>query len=441
MCDVLFITVDSLRADHMGFLGYDRETTPTLDRLAGESVVFENATAHGPTTFTSFPSILTGRHAYENPEYPNLAGTTVAEQFRSAGYHTLSITSNAWTSPTYDYDRGFDEVHNLGRGPRSADSRWDRIRHRIGDTLGDGVVFRFVKGAYDRLRDINPDDRSEEDVIHDVVVDHLEREEQTFTWVHYMTTHTPYTPDPAESVPYVDEIPDIENQRGMIERARESPDTVPERDRRRLKNLYDASIRHLDRRVEDLLETIHDDTVVCITADHGEAFWEHGYFEHPPDLHQQLLAVPLLIKTPDVSPRRVEVPVGLSSVPATLRWLAGIADRTENALPPWGEWSSPVCSAVAHGSRWEPADASTDTLKVAVRDDNWKFIRRHDGDDTLVGLASDPEESENLASDNPSVVKRLSNHADEFVADFTFGQTAELPDELEDRLSNLGYVQ
>lgn len=440
--DTLFVTIDSLRADRVRFLGYDRETTPILDQLATNSVVYENATAHGPTTFTSFPSMLTGEHAYENPGFPSLAGTTIAEKFLEAGYHTFSITSNAWTSPTYNYDRGFNEVHNLGRGPRSADSRWDRLRHQIGDILGQGRAFKMIKGTYDRLREVKSDDKTEEDIIHDTVVDHLARDEPTFTWVHYMTAHTPYTVDPDYPVPYADTIPNTDRQREIIEQARESPEVISENERTLLSNLYDASICHVDRRIGELIDGVDiNNTVVCITADHGEAFWEHGYFEHPPKLHQELLEVPLLIWTPDTTGRYVEEPVGLSALSNTLERLAGVTDADGKALPPWGKWASPVCSAVAHRSQWEPEQAAREALSVSVRDGDWKFIEEPDGNQMLFDLSSDSRETEDVATANPSIVERLSSQAESFTDDFTFGEVAEVPDELKDRLSDLGYVK
>ena len=138
MRDVLLITVDSLRTDRMGFLGCDRNTTPNIDSLASDSLVYQQAQAHGPTHSVLFHR-YSPAHTYQTTEYPELSGETIAECTRDAGYHTASVTSNAWVSPTYNYDRDFDTVHSLGRGPHSATGPWDRLRHRVGDLLGDGV--------------------------------------------------------------------------------------------------------------------------------------------------------------------------------------------------------------------------------------------------------------------------------------------------------------
>jgi arylsulfatase A-like enzyme len=438
--DVLLITIDSLRADRTGFLGYDRNTTPNLDALATDGLIYEQAQAHGPTTFSSFPSLLTGTHAYRTTEYPTLSGETVAEWAQNAGYHTASVTSNAWVSPTYDYDRGFDSVHALGRGPRSATGPWDRVRHTIGDVLGDGVLFDLAKRGYDRFRN-KGETASTEDRIHEIVVDHTERDGPTFTWAHYMTVHAPYEPDPDSGVRFADEQPGEEAYRDLIDRARRSPETLSESERTLLSDLYDDSIRHVDRRIDDLLSAIDlDETVVCITADHGEGLFEHGYFEHPPELHQQLLHVPLVVLSPEVEPRSVTDTVGLESVPALLGRLAGFETPGSPLCPPWNEDSDPVCSAVAHANRFEPETIERDHLKLAARDDNWKLILSND-DPRLYDIGDDHDEDVDLSASTPDVRRSLAEHATAFGKSFVFGESREIPDEITDQLSELGYLE
>jgi len=440
MRDVLLITVDSLRADRTGFLGYNRNTTPNLDTLASDSLVYEQAQAPGPTTFSSFPSLLTGTHAYQTTGYPELSGKTVAEYARGAGYHTASVTSNAWVSPTYNYDRGFDTVHALGRGPRSATGPWDRLRHRVGDLLGDGVLFDLAKQGYDRLKKTgNP--ATEEDRIHDIVVNHIERNEPTFTWAHYMTVHTPYDPDPDGPLQFAKSHPDEEAYRDLIDRARHSPEAVSESERTLLSDLYDDSIRHIDRRIDDLLSAIDlDTTIVCLTADHGEGLFEQGYFEHPPELHQQLLHIPLLVHAPGVEPSRVTKTVGLESIPAVLATLAGFDGPNAPLCPPWEEPSDPVCSAVAHPSRFEPETIERSHLKLAARKENWKLVLAN-GESVLYDLADDPHEQVDPSESVPDTTSSLRKHATAFGETFVFDESSEIPDDLKEQLTELGYLE
>lgn len=440
MRDVLLITVDSLRADRTGFLGYDRNTTPNLDSLASDSLVYEQAQAHGPTTFSSFPSLLTGTHAYQTTGYPELSGETIAECAREAGYHTASVTSNAWVSPTYNYDRGFDIVHALGRGPRSATGPLDRLRHRVGDLLGDGVLFGLAKQGYDRLQETG-ETTTTEDRIHDIVVSHTDRTKPTFTWAHYMTVHTPYEPDPDDPLQFAESQPDEETYRNLIDRARESPETVSESERTLLSNLYDDSIRHVDRRINDLLSTVDfEDTIVCLTADHGEGLFEHGYFEHPPELHQQLLHIPLLVYAPEIDSGRITETVGLESVPAGLAALAGFDGPDAPPCPPWDEPSGPVCSAVAHPSRFKPETIKHSHLKLAARTENWKLVLAN-GESALYDLTDDPDEQVDLSESSPDTASSLRKHATAFGDTFVFGESSEIPDDLKEQLSELGYLK
>ena len=438
--DILLVTVDALRADRVGFLGYERDTTPAVDTLFErvDATVYDAAHAHGPTTFSSFPSIHTGQHAYESTDYPALDGKTLAERFADAGYHTASVTANAWVSPTYDYDSGVDDVHALGRGPRSATGRWERLRHRIGDALGDGLAYRAVKSAYDVVRDAGGSP-STEARIHRIVTDHRARPDPTFTWAHYMTTHAPYVPDP-DRAPVSDTELQQEHQRELVDRAREDPDAVSKDDRRLLSDLYDEAVSHVDRRIATLLEAVDlDETLVCLTGDHGEAFFEHGYFEHPPWLHQELLHVPLVLLGAGVEETRVEAPVGLESLYETLPALAGL--NVDPTLPPWDDPPAAVCSAVAHADRYTPETIRADALRLAVRSGDWKLHLPPDDSPDLYDIANDRGERDDVAGEHPAVVDRLRDRAEQFSEGFVFDGTAEVPQELRDRLADLGYME
>lgn len=435
---VLLVTVDSLRADHVGHLSDGETLTPAIDEFASQGTAYRQAMSHGPTTYLSFPSLLTGRHALTNPAFPHLRGPTIQHHLASTGYDTAGIIgSNAWLSPEYEYDRGFDEFHALGRGPRMANSRWGRLRHRIGDVLGDGVVYRAVKGLYDRFRDIETDDSTEEDRLHELAVDHLSTDGQTFTWVHYMTTHAPYVVDP-KGATFLNEIPTEAAQRELIEKARDQPASVSEADQELLHDLYRESVIHVDRRIGDLLAAVDlSRTAVVIAADHGEAFWEHGYFEHPPELHQELLHVPLIIADPRTDNGDVvEQPVGLESVPRRLCEFADVEPFDGVPTDP----STELFAAVAHESQRRPQHSTADSLQVAVRADDWKYIHRVSGSDELFHLGSDPAETSSVRGDHEGTATELRSSAAAFGESLSLDGDVDIPDELEDQLQDLGYM-
>lgn len=257
-----------------------------------------------------------------------------------------------------------------------------------------------------------------------------------------MTTHTPYEPDPETGPHFREAVPDAAERRDLTERARQNPADIAEHERTLLSELYDESVRHVDRRIGDLLSAVdRDDTVVAVTADHGEEFWDHGGFEHPPQLHQELLHVPLVVLPTEGTSETVADPVGLDALGPTLLGLASDDGPGTEWLPPWGPGYGQVVSACAHPTRFDSAVADPDALRVAVRADRFKYVRGPDGDGSLYDLSADPGEREDVADDHEAVVEDMDAVATEATASFRFGGDGEVPAELEDRLADLGYLE
>jgi arylsulfatase A-like enzyme len=178
---------------------------------------------------------------------------------------------------------------------------------------------------------------------------------------------------------------------------------------------------------------------VAITADHGEELWDHGGFEHPPKLYQELLAVPLLIHVPGGADGTVAKTVGLEAVGPTLLDRAGV-ETNRSVLPPWGNANDPVVSACAHSSQFEPMSVDPMDLRVAVRDGIQKYLRDPDGTEWLYNLATDPKEQSDRSTVAPDTTQTLATIADKQIEKFRFND-GEIPAELKDRLINLGYLE
>ncbi|MGB6002880.1 MAG: sulfatase [Thermoanaerobaculia bacterium] len=269
--NVLLISVDTLRADHLGIYGYPRPTSPHIDELARQGVVFENAYSTSSWTLPSHVSLLTGLypsfHGVQD-EGTKLVETvpTLAEGFRQLGYHTLALVSHFYVSSEFGLQRGFDTFDDslLYSGPKNP--------------VAGEMVDRF------------------EELLEEIPAKPL------FAFVHFFDPHWSYTP-PA---PFAERFADPE-YKGPVDGSVESlspfftPGTPIDRpDLQQMIDLYDGEIAYLDSQIGRLLEVLDrrgllDDLIIVFTADHGEEFKEHGQLGHAMTLFEEQVRVPLII--------------------------------------------------------------------------------------------------------------------------------------------------
>lgn len=449
--NVLLITVETLRADHVGGYGYSRNTTPNLDRLAAQGARFANTVAQAPFTLPSVSSIMTGRtpprHGVRN--HPGILAPeieTLAEQFRAAGYETAAMTRHTWLRRKSGLDQGFDEYHN--------------------NKFSAGLDARSLSLA---------------------AVDWLEARDPArpfFLWLHFLDPHLPYTPsypysvlfrddhadeervkhlhamlgverDTFEPTPYADipggpyydlvfpYYPDNEalldlafwrRSRGAIffDGARYRPKAVNE-----ILDLYDGALAYTDDNLARVMKSlaelgIEETTVVAVTGDHGEAFGDHElYFTHDFTLYDEVLAVPLVVRYPPAIEPGIEVSqqVRLMDVAPTLLDLSGIEPGTLGdidavSLAPLvhaerdGSGTLPFLNAYAESAprrRMFPEhervyfDGNRGKWRM-LRTDRWKLIKipHPEGDrHELYDLVNDPQETENLFDELPGEAAKL----------------------------------
>ncbi|MCK6447260.1 MAG: sulfatase [Planctomycetes bacterium] len=298
--NVLVVLIDSMRADHVGWLGYDRhETTPRLDRLANEAFVFTDASSTASATRPSVPSIFTGSYpaqhglyGREGDETAPLADEawTLAESFAANGWRTGAFVYNPQLAAGNGFEQGFEHYEQREMDAAELCERADAWLSTL-----DGEPF--------------------------------------FAYLHFLDTHTPYS-IPPEAASRFAPLAQVEKFQGTqswavmteIDR-RELPSDDPELDA--LRALYDGALRHVDDQLALLFDELArrgewDDTIVCVLADHGEDFMERGRIGHGHGLWQTMLHVPWLLRVPGVAARRVETPVSLIDVFATLHAAAGL---------------------------------------------------------------------------------------------------------------------
>ncbi len=328
---IVLVTVDCLRADHVGFMGYERPTTPFLDSLASESVVVPAAIVAGAPTYYSFPAILASRYPLAlgrdvlglGPDEPTLASV-----LKQAGYSTAAFgAANPYISARFGYEHGFDTFRDLledepaplpeeklnaatGSGWASRlNQRLQKIRPALGP-LGlvyDDLYFEYcqrvtpVAVSLDALRRFPAAD---------VIVDHActwlasVGDAPFFLWLHLMDPHSPYYPKDA-ALTLMGQDPVTPYRARYLNSYWNRSDLGSRRfarHRDEVVALYDAGVRWVDVQMSRLVEILRgsnrwDDCIFAFTADHGEEFLDHGGRYHPPSrLMEELIHVPLLLR-------------------------------------------------------------------------------------------------------------------------------------------------
>jgi len=413
---VLFL-IDTLRADRVGAYGCEKPTTPNIDALAGECVLFEQAYAPDSWTLPSVPAIFTSTFACEHGLLVdhmklNESFETLPQRLKKAGYHTASLYTNPYVGPFTGLDRGFDYAELRPKNALFADGT------RVAAWLEQRPAGPF------------------------------------FLYIHNLEPHEPCTAPP-RLVRLFGEAPRADARRIarlMLKykplmrvdwKARQplgTTDNTAEQDRWLLeldellaehRVLYDAAVRLADERVGEVVQQLKqrglwEDTLFILLSDHGEEFNEHGGYIHGQSLYEELVRVPLLIRFPrgEFAGRRVPDVVSLVDLLPTLAEQLGrpeLADaaRGRSLLPLIrGEHRVGDDELVVVACRinvkkyYRPWAETRGEVNVAMRLGRWKGIWNKDHDSVEVyDLTADPHEQNNVCTQQPELARRFVDHA------------------------------
>jgi len=314
--NVVLLTIDALRADHCSCYGHDRETTPTLDRLAGDGARFENVYSASSHTREAIPALLTGRYPDEcvDDGY-RLAADSIGTHLRDTGYATGAFHSNPFVSRGYGYGADFDEF----------DDDLYLSRHRL-LALAQRVLDKLRNRHYARAETINEQSLA--------WLDALDGDRPFFLWNHYMDPHGPYAaPDGYQTVYHDERVRTKDAQELYWRAAAEDPDSVTDAERSEILNCYDEEIRYVDAKIGAFLDELRErelpeETLVVVTADHGDLFGEHGLDGHPRRLYEELLHVPMLLIGDGVSSGGIEAPASTLDVVPTVLDACGVSTES-----------------------------------------------------------------------------------------------------------------
>lgn len=395
--NVLLVTVDTLRADHLGCHGYFRATSPNIDALAAGGTLFEKAYTYWPKTRGSFVMIHTGREPSENGygrSHPLLVGfnATLASVLSEAGYRTAAVVDNPNVSASLGYAKGFETYRETWQ-EKGLPTETDRTRAIT------AAAVRFLREA--------PGQRP------------------FLLWLHYVNPHAPYTPPPPYDSAFLDEraasgprLRPVAGFHGGVKREW----AVPGRDRLGYYVAqYDGEIAAVDREVGEVLGALGASglagrTLVVFTSDHGESLGEHDYyFDHGEDVFDPCLSIPLLVRLPGA-------PAGhrVRELATTLDLVPTILDAVKVSYPP-GLAGASLLGAVRGGKG--PARgqlvSQNDRGLTGVYDDRYKLVAvpRDDGGATLAlyDRREDPAEVRDVAKGAHGVFRGLKRELELFV--------------------------
>lgn len=437
--NVLYVTVDSIRADHVGHLGYDRETTPAIDRLAERGTACTHAVANGIPTFYSFKSLLGGvRSLGCSRDIGMPAETTpIAEAFRDAGYETAGFNAgNPWLTRGYGYDRGFDTFRDfltddepdggssVGSAAMSLARRAQPIVERnelLKDSAGFAARIAFAAFGHTPLETAQ--------TVTDRAIEWLKRrdhEQPFFMWIHYMDPHYPWVPRKRDIERFREKpigtwsIGSLWHTVASLNHADGDAVNISPQDRERIRDLYDAEIRRTDESISRLVnaaeeDTARSETAITVVGDHGTELGDHGGFSHGPrKLYDELLRVPLVFGGSAAPPQQITRVTSLVDVPRSLCDLAGIDPPASYAgQSVFGGDRRAASAEVVYD--YEPAsgaNADNELLRAHV-DPPWKLIVNDEhGERELYHLGDDSAESNDLVDDRSAVADRLNAELD-----------------------------
>jgi arylsulfatase A-like enzyme len=422
--NVLLVVIDTCRADRMSLYGYDRDTTPQLERLAAQGVVFDQALTHVPQTLPAVATLLTSTLPSEHGVRVNGlfrlpdSALTLAEWLRDAGWSSAAFVSGFPLDPRFRADQGFDHY--------DADFR-DSILTR---TRREGAAFQ---GMLHRDFEQRADEATAKAIAWLDAHERAGPERPFFLLVHYFDPHQPYTPPPAYRV-------------GL--------------------DPYDGELAFTDAEIGRVVERLRsgevlDETLVVVVGDHGEVLDPaRPKASHAGEIEDAVLRVPLLLRLPGALPRGARVPaqVALLDVAPTILDLLGMpvpdSFRGRSLLPVVRGERAVASPRVPFETLYWKLEKKTGLTRYGVRTETHKYVLdivEEDGGrvvrrESLFDLARDPREEENLLAD-PSpdaaqrdVLRSLRRETAALVRRSPRAEPLPLTPDAEERLRSLGYL-
>jgi arylsulfatase A-like enzyme len=469
--NILLAVLDAVRPDHLSCYGYSRETTPNIDEIAKDGVLFENAFSAAPWTPPSHASLFTGMYPSQHGVlgknlYLSKKVQTIAEILRAEGYETLGICINPWVGFHTGLHRGFKKfISTLHR----------RYLDRFSSRLSlDSIIFCLktdIRGiTYGWTYQVRLFQKMKEWIINS-----QKKNKPFLIFVNYLDAHTPYNPpEPFKSKferfhnrnADLQKIKDIFNTRhGYPYVAKECEVSEDEWDI--LKSWYDGEIAYIDFFLGKLFDylkerEIYDNTFFIITSDHGENFGEHELANHVFCLYDTLLHIPLIMRYSKYfsGGKRISNIVSNIDIFPTLLSVLNVKIKVKHRIN--GVNLIPLENRIYHRyicAEYGPPFADIKALErfnphmllpslrnkynrslKCIRSDDFKYIIASDGEEELYNLKKDPEENKNIIKELPEKAEELKSILIKELKGYPLKKTMPaFEDKMKKRLQELGY--
>jgi choline-sulfatase len=390
--NIILISIDAMRADHLGCYGYKKNTSPNIDKFAHQNILFEKAFAHEPWTLTSHMSLLTSlyttTHSVFNWKKLNPAIATLGSYFKNEGYATLGFTNGIWLNPWAGFKEGFDVYIN------------DEADHSL-------------------HHDAGYQNKLVETYLNDFKAKHL------FLFMHYYDVHSKFSNLPYDAPPPFNAMfskgscsavhigTDGLLASDYLAQLNKTKKMLSSDELQCIISLYDNGIAYMDNCIGTLFTilkkfNLYDNSLIIITADHGEEFQEHGYMLHAnPYYYEELIHVPLIVKLPNYGPVLNGIRIGslvelIDIMPTILNYI-GVSPfnvQGNSFLPP--------LPGIGNGKQFVYGFGSQKSL--FIRSHKWKLLSDTGLDENrfkLFDLENDPLEKNNLADERTEIKNEL----------------------------------
>jgi len=402
--NVLLITIDTVRADHLGCYGYSKIHTPTLDSLGRDGVVFERAISQVPLTWPSHTAILTGTYPFQNgvqdftgqPLDPRFR--SVAQAFKKNGYRTGAVVSAYVLDRVWGLARGFDFYDDAFAPDDFQKKDIGLVDRKAGESVSHAIKWLNANGQTTVTR------------------------RPFFLWLHLYDPHSPYAPPEPFGTRYHD-------------------------------HLYDGEIAYADHELGRLIawlkiKQLYGPTLIVVLSDHGESLGEHGEQEHGFFVYNSTIRIPLIIKPPvgsRIQPGRIDAPVETTAVAPTLLKLSGLKDEIEKQFTSasvlgkkvktdddWPAYSETFYTFNSFG--WSPLHS--------LQTKQYQYVDAPHPE--LYDVLADPDEKNNLAGEQSATAAVLKDKLRELLQRSpykgTTDATAGMSPDAAEKLRALGYV-
>ncbi|MBD3228040.1 MAG: sulfatase-like hydrolase/transferase [Candidatus Lokiarchaeota archaeon] len=456
--NLILLTIDALRLDHLSIMGYKKKTSPYLDKLARKGFFFKQAITNGPWTLPSFSSIFTSIYPFHQGGYSPLPQnkTTLAEVLNLKGYKTIALHSTPVLSRFYGFDRGFDKFFdNMTNSETLLNNKIiNKLYNKIADFFLNINVFKriqyyililfynFIVGSVEYYKKAGSLFKKALRLI-EKYKNGKDKKKPLFFWIHLMDPHDPYLPVEwsikkintnklaQKEIKYIQEHPEYLS----ILREYEMTEKIME--------LYDGEIRYIDSKIRWFFNELKKrnwlkNTLTIITADHGEEFYERGQYGHNAQLYDELLRVPLIFISDKLKAIKNEQKKDINNIidfrdlSPTILDLLGLPPEPnfdgksfkELIISSEEKVDDPIEDGVFSETYHKNGNISFSNTKeetnriLSYRTTDWKYIINDaDGVEKLYNLHDDPKELNDLSTENKKLLrifrKKLIDHLKE----------------------------